>query len=585
MSRLTTSPHRRSAVLAVAVTAVALTAGAGSVARADTPASGPVTPVSAVVLTAQGAHVVTRDAAPGQVAAVKADLTDDPGVVSVAVDTPVSALGTVDTYRSLQWSLDTLGIDQLPAGTPTGAGLLVAVVDTGVRSTHQDLAGRVRCDLGADYAADAATYDPAGNGCVDPNDHGTHVSGEIAAVTGNGLGIEGMSAASIVPVRVLSRSGSGSSSDVAAGIIHAVDVGASVINLSVGGGYNPLVDTAVAYAVNHDVIVVAAAGNDRQDGNAPNYPGASPGAIAVAASEPDGSSATYSYSGPTNLVTAPGSMVASTGGSADNAYQYMSGTSMAAPNVAGILVRYRAAHPTATVAQVRAAVQETARDIGAPGFDNDTGYGLINPAALLASSAPAPAPPAVSVPSAPRIGSLRPGSASVTVSFTAPQSNGGAPVSGYTVRAYRAGALVKSVTTGPSTLTTVVSGLSNGTPYSFTVAAANRVGTGPASSASPAVVPRSAPGAPRIGRASSGRGSLTFSWGAPVSNGGAAVTAYVVRIYRGNVLVKTVTGPASAGWLTLTWVPARLRYTAVVTAVNAAGAGAPSPRSATVAAR
>jgi hypothetical protein len=78
---------------------------------------------------------------------------------------------------------------------------------------------------------------------------------------------------------------------------------------------------------------------------------------------------------------------------------------------------------------------------------------------------------------------------------------------------------------------------------------------------------------------------VTFSWTAPVSNGGAAVTAYVVRIYRGNTLVKTVTGSGSAVRLIVSGLPARVGYTAVVTAVNAAGAGAPSARSAAVAAR
>jgi hypothetical protein len=189
----------------------------------------------------------------------------------------------------------------------------------------------------------------------------------------------------------------------------------------------------------------------------------------------------------------------------------------------------------------------------------------------------------VSPPGAARIGTPRPDNGSVTVVFSPPLSNGGAPVTGYTVRAYRAGALVTSVTAGPSSIGAVVPGLSNGTAYTFTVAAANSAGAGPASPATAAVVPRTTPGTPRIGGASVGRGAVTFSWAAPLSNGGAAVTAYVVRIYRGNTLVKTVTGSGSALRLTVTGLPARVGHTAVVTAVNAAGPGTPSARSAATA--
>ena len=560
---------RRAAVL-VAGTLV-VSAGASGAAFADDAAPVDTTTVAAVVVSRDGAEVVTREAAPGEVRQVKADLADDPGVVAVSVDTPVSAIGTVDPYRSSQWALDALGIPSLPVGTPDGSGLTVAVLDTGVRASHEDLAGRVLCGLGADFAPDAATADPAGNGCVDPNGHGTHVAGEISAIADNGLGVAGVSAAQIVPVRVLSANGSGTSSSVASGILDAVDKGASVINMSLAGPYSSVYDAAVQYATDHGVVVVAAAGNNRQTGNAVNYPAASPGAIAVAASENTGATAPYSYSGPTNLVTAPGSGVLSTWTNDDHTYGSMSGTSMAAPLVAGVLARYRAGHPSATVAQVRSAVQSTATDLETPGRDDDTGYGLVNAYALLTGQAPA-----VTAPGAPVIGRPTAGNASATVVWTAPSTNGGSAVTGYTVRAYRGGALVRTVTAGASATSAVVDGLANGSAHAFTVSAVNAVGEGAGSSLSvpvTPVAPATVPGAPRITGTAVSSGAASVSWWAPVDDGGAPITGYVVRLYRGNVLVAAASQPASSGHWGFGGLQNGAGYAFTVAAVNAVGEG------------
>jgi subtilisin family serine protease len=527
--------------------------------------------VSAVVVTDEGAEVISREAEADDVREVVADLREEPGVLSVSVDTPVRA--TADPYRSVQWSLDNFRYADLPPGTPDGAGLRVAVVDTGVYATHQDLDGRVACALGADFAPDAAMEDPAGKGCVDPNGHGTHVAGQIAAISGNGVGIEGLSAATIIPVRVLDEDGSGTSSAVAAGIVHAVDAGADVINLSLGGPYNAALDNAVRYATEHDVVVVAAAGNNRQYGNSVNYPGASPGAIAVAALDKNGASASFSYSGPTNLVTAPGVGVVSTGNSAGT-YWSMSGTSMAAPNVAGVLVRYRDAHPEATEAQVRAAVRITADDLEASGRDNNTGYGRLDAYGLLtASAAPTPVPPG-----APRITSVTPGDGSVRVAWSLLDDGGSTPT-GFEVRAYRAGVLEGAASAAGTARAVSVPGLDNGVAYSFRVVASNAVDTGPEAAAVTAT-PRTVPGAPGIGSVKPGGGSVRITWSAPTDDGGAPVRSWTVRAYRGTTLATSLSAAATARELTVTGLANGTAYTFAVSAQNAAGSGAPSARSA-----
>jgi uncharacterized protein with LGFP repeats len=490
------------AVLTVPLlTGVPARAEVGVPSATEAPA-GDLTAVSAIVVTDDSAEVVTREVPPADVAATRAELRAQPGVVSVSVDTPVQTADAGDPGRAQQWALTDLGLDPAPLGAPDGSDQLVAVLDTGVAADHEDLPGRVRCDLGADFAPDAATADPAGDGCRDVQGHGTHVAGEISAVSGNGIGVAGASAARVMPVRVLDANGQGTSSTVASGIIHAVDHGADVINMSLAGPCNTQYDTAVQYAVDHGVVVVAAAGNNRQTGNQVNCPAASPGVIAVSATDDQRVSASFSYSGPTNVVSAPGVGILSTNGPAG--YANRSGTSMAAPYVAAVLARYRQGHPAATVADVRAAVIATAIDLEAPGRDDDTGFGLIDGYELLQGSGATPAP---TPPSAPTGVTARPGDGQAQVSWTAAATTG-SPVTGYTVYGSPGDTVVR--TTGATTA--VVPGLVNGTSYTFRVAATNAAGLGAVSASSAPVTPV---GVSAVQRAYEASGGTSGPLGAP----------------------------------------------------------------------
>jgi titin len=176
------------------------------------------------------------------------------------------------------------------------------------------------------------------------------------------------------------------------------------------------------------------------------------------------------------------------------------------------------------------------------------------------------------VPGAPTIGTAVAGMAQATVSWTAPASDGGAPITGYVVTPY-IGAVAQPATPFNNTATThTVGGLTNGTTYTFTVAAVNGIGTGPQSGASNTAVPGITPGAPTVGTAVAGMSQATVSWTAPVSNGGPPITAYVVTAYVGfNPVMNVIAGP-NATSRTVSGLTNGTTYRFRVSAVNAAGA-------------
>jgi serine protease len=293
-------------------------------------------------------------------------------------DAKITATGVpsgTDPYRTKQWDFQRLHTATAWQST-TGAGITVAVLDTGVDATQPDLAGQVL--PGFDAIAGSGTAD------TDPNGHGTHVAGVIAADTGNNAGISAIAPnAKILPVRVLGANGEGYMSAAASGIVYATDHGAQVINMSFGSPVQvDSVSTAIAYARSKGVVVVAAGGNDRKAGNPVSYPAASDGVIAVAATDQAEHVATFSTAGSYVDLAAPGTDILSTwpGGK----FTTMSGTSMAAPHVSAIAALLLGRDPTLTPDLVERVMERSALDRGTVGRDDDFGYGRVDAAASLA---------------------------------------------------------------------------------------------------------------------------------------------------------------------------------------------------------
>jgi type VII secretion-associated serine protease mycosin len=314
-----------------------------------------------------------------------------------------------DQYRSDQWALDGFKAETAVWPITTGAGVRVAVIDSGVQSNHPDLSGRLLS--GVDFVADGSGSTP---NTTDPLGHGTHVTGIIAAVAGNGIGVAGLApSVRVIPVRVLDENGAGWSADIAKGIVYAVDAGAHVINLSLGGSRSSVIGSAVTYAHAQGVTVTAAMGNSKQQGNPTSYPAANLESIAVAAASSSGSVASFSNTGDHVDVAAPGVAIKSTVSS--GGYATYSGTSMATPYVSALAALMLAKSPGLTPDQVRSVMQGAAKNLGSPGWDTQSGHGLINPSAVLD---PDPSSPSLDPdPSSP---SLDPDPSSPTPELVAP---------------------------------------------------------------------------------------------------------------------------------------------------------------------
>src|SRR6185436_1064823 len=308
-------------------------------------------------------------------------MANDPRVEFVEEDGEVTANAT---QTGATWGIDRIDQRDLPLnGTynyfATGTGVTAYIIDTGIRATHTQFAGRV-------ISGFTAVND--GNGTNDCNGHGTHVSGTVG---GTNYGVA--KNVTLVAVRVLDCSGSGTNSGVIAGVDwvtsnHSAGQPA-VANMSLGGGVSSALDTAVSNSINDGVTYAIAAGNSNTDA-CNSSPARVANAITVGSTTTTDARSSFSNFGTCLDIFAPGSSITSSWNTSDTATNTISGTSMATPHVTGVAALYLETNPGASPATVAAAI------VNGASLNKVTSAGTGSPNRLLFSllgGAPPPPPP------------------------------------------------------------------------------------------------------------------------------------------------------------------------------------------------
>ncbi len=271
---------------------------------------------------------------------------------TVAYIEPDQFMSTVAIQSNATWGLDRIDEADLPLDSFyefnfDGTGVDAYVIDTGIRTTHTQFGGRASAGF-------TAVND--GNGSTDCNGHGTHVAGTLGSQT---YGVA--KNVNLIAVRVLGCDGSGSNSGVIDGVNYVAQnaSGPSVANMSLGGGSSTALDQAVENAIDQGVIFVVAAGNSTENAcsGSPNRVGP---ALTVGATTSTDARSSFSNFGSCVDIFAPGSSITSTWSTSNNATNTISGTSMAAPHVAGVVALYLDQNPSATNAQVESVIESAA---------------------------------------------------------------------------------------------------------------------------------------------------------------------------------------------------------------------------------
>jgi subtilisin family serine protease len=318
-------------------------------------------------------------------------LRNNPNVSFIEPDgiVTVSDSGTDNSVSS--WGLDRIDQHDLSLSNSykwshDGSGVHAYIIDTGIRPTHNEFGSPSRASVGYDAIGD-------GQNGIDCNGHGTHVAGTIG---GAEYGVARN--VTLVAVRVLNCSGSGTWAQVVAGIdwVKNNAIKPAVANMSLGGGFNTATNTAVANAVAAGVTFAVAAGNSNADACA-SSPSSTPQALTVGATSSNDARASFSNFGTCLDLFAPGVSITSSWIGADNATNTISGTSMASPHVAGVAALYLSSKTNATPADVEKAIKDSASQnkVTSPGTGSPNLL-LYSRIGVASSSPPANNPPAAS---------------------------------------------------------------------------------------------------------------------------------------------------------------------------------------------
>ena len=366
----------------------------------------------------------------------------------------------------------------LSSASPETGRIKVAILDTGVDCTHPDFmnasgtstdsAQGGQLSFALSQAFVPTTVSPAACPWQDDHGHGTHTAGIIAAATQNAVGISGLGyPVELIVYKVLAQDGSGDDGTIATAIQSAADAGARIISMSLGGpGYSQTLQSAIAYAWQHDVLVIAAAGNSSS--STPFFPASAGFATAISASDSNNNIASFSNYGYDIGVAAPGNAILSTVPTypvyigVEN-YAYMSGTSMAAPHVAAVGGLVETSNPNLPGAALLEQIEQTANsNVANGGWDQYYGYGVVN-AYNAVSSAIRPS----------SLGSLN---GQVDSTFGIPVGGAVVTVNGSTVTADPYGRFrVPNLPPGNYTVTASAAGYSNQTITATTVPGADTI--------------------------------------------------------------------------------------------------------------